>query len=385
MCSNINYSSQISSSSQDSSSTNHNEKLISKDEINQWFIYDNENIIQELFQSLNDRGIREHNLLINLKKTMPLIHNEFEQIKKLKNSIEQQEDNIDISNDIITSFKIELEDIETRLRLGSLGSFNQHENLIEWQNKLKQFNQRSDLGELLIQLQQTVADKNSSGIFNLSEKKFLQIWINDCRTCKTYSRLYVLMLIFENCINWNKSTLGLKCKICRKKHKDELIIVCDQCCYGYYQECLRNRKETIKDTPNDLWYCSAYRPISKRREKKKINYNIDDDDDDENDDNMDVDQVSNSTNNNLSDSNQSENDEIICNVCSEEGNENNLIHCTQCDLYYHCQCHEPPLRCPPRSTTWICNQCRNGINNNQTKTAKKNNQNKRSMKHIYID
>jgi hypothetical protein len=368
--SDINYSSQLStSSSQDISS---NEKFIPKDELNQWFIYDDENLIQQLLQSLNDRGIREHNLLINIKKMMPFIHNEFEQIKKQQQQ-QQQDDNSEISNDIITSFKNELEDIETRLRLGSLGGFIQNENLIEWQNKLKQLNQRIDLAELLIQLQQTVADKYTLGIFNLPDKKSLQIWINDCRTCKTYSRLFVLMMIFENSITWNKSTLGIKCKICRKKHKDEYIIVCDQCCYGYHQECLRNSKEYIKNSINDLWFCPACRPTTKRRikqEKKKIDYEIYD---------MDIETNSNSTNH-LSDSNHTDNDENICSICNVE---NDLIQCTQCHLYYHCQCHEPPLRCPPRSTTWICNNCRNGISHQskirkQIKKNQKQNNTRRS-------
>jgi len=341
----INYSAQLLPSSQDISSSHHYEKSIPKDELNQWFIYDDENLIQQFFQSLNDRGIREHNLSINLKKAMPFIHTEFEQMKKSKNSIEQQDENSEQSNDIITSFKTELEDIETRLRLGSLGGFLLNENLTDWQMKLKQSTERFDLAELLIQLQQTVAEKYASGIFNLPDKKSLQIWINDCRTCKTYSRLYVLLMIFENSITWNKSTQGIKCKICRKKHKDEYIIVCDQCCYGFHQECLRGSKEYVKNSSNDLWYCPACRPSTKRRgkqEKKKIIY-----------DDMDEVDIENNSND-LSDQ------ENLCCIC---GVDNDLIRCNQCHLYYHCQCHEPPLRCAPRSTTWICNNCRNGISN----------------------
>ena len=369
----INYSVQ-SSSSQDLSSSTHNETLIPQDELNQWFLYDNENIIQQLLQSLNDRGIREHNLIVNLKKIMPFIHIEFEQSKKLKNSLEQQDENIELSHDIISSFKAELEDIETRLRLGTLGGFTTDDNLNEWQIKLKQSIERYDLAELLIQLQQTVIEKYTTGIFNLSDKKSLQIWMNDCRTCKTYSRLYVLMLIFENCITWNKSTLDIKCKICRKKHKDEYIIVCDQCCYGFHQECLRGYSETLTNSTNDLWFCPACRPsTSKRRTKQDKNYyenNIyndddDDDDDDDNENQMEVETTSSSTSHNnehLSDSNADESDhtnedENRCRIC---GIEENLIQCRQCRQYYHCQCHEPPLRCPPRSTTWMCNHCRNG-------------------------
>ncbi|CAF4864498.1 unnamed protein product, partial [Rotaria magnacalcarata] len=80
-----------------------------------------------------------------LKKVIPFIHTEFEQAKKSKTSIEQQDETIDTAHDIIPSFKIELEDIETRLRLGSLGGFIVNDNLNEWQTKLKQSTERIDL------------------------------------------------------------------------------------------------------------------------------------------------------------------------------------------------------------------------------------------------
>ncbi len=405
--SDINYSAQISSSSQDllspfrSSSYNNGEKLIPKDEPNQWWTYDNELIIDQFIQSLNDRGIREHNLLTNLKKIRPILHTEFEQIKKETNSIEHPAEE-SISNDIILSFKNDLEDIETRLRLGSLGGFIINDNLMEWQTKLQQVNERFDLAELLIQLQQTVVEKFASGIFgthenrskntkNSSRKKLsmikssltnqnrLQMWINDCRTCKTYSRLYVLMMIFENSIAWNKSTIGIKCKICRKKNKDEFIIVCDQCSQGYHLECLRGYEMTnTKNSSNDLWYCPACRPqsTSRRRyekseeKKSKIDYYDADIYD------MDVDTTSNlsshlsdlnseqSQNNHQHEEIDQSNEDHLCSICGvETGDDNELIQCIQCRNCFHCQCHEPPLRCPPRSTTWMCNNCRNGIKN----------------------
>ena len=380
--------------------------------------YDNETIIEQLIQSLNDRGIREHNLLTNIKKIMPLLHTEFEQIKKDNNSNNHQTEesisNVEITNDqqqtsdIILSFKNDLEDIETRLRLGSLGGFIVNDNLIEWQTKLKQSNERSDLAELLIQLQQTVPDKYGSGIFgtyenqsktskNSSRNKLivikssttnqhnLQKWMNDCRTCKTYSRLYVLMIVFETSIAWNKSTIGIKCKICRKKQKDEYILVCDQCCQGYHLECLRCY--TINDTKsstNDLWYCPACCPrsISRRRYEKqeqkqsKIDYYDTDIYDmgvdttsnissrENNQDLSDLNSEPSNNNNNNGDDIDESNNEYMCCVCFvETGDDNELIQCIQCRSLYHCQCHEPPLRCPPRSTTWTCSSCRNGINN----------------------
>jgi len=417
----ISYCTQENSSSQRSnnSTLNNGEKHLPKHEENQWWKYDNQTSIEQLISSLNDRGIREQNLLQNLKKTFPLIQNEFEQMKN------ENSTNIDDSNsttnsiDILAAFKADLEDIEARLRHGSLGGFIVNENLDEWLTKLKQTNERTDLAELLIQLQQTVAEKYATGIFgtherqtkiskNLSKKKSLlpksslshahqlQIWMNDCRTCKTSSRLYVLMMIFENSIAWNKSAAGLKCKVCRRKNKDDYIVVCDQCCQGYHLECLRGyANEEMKNSHHDLWFCPACapQPISKRRTQRRVRRKNDYYDTDIYE--MDVENQSNEGSHerdqhDLSDvpseqsdptaldgeddddgdggERQTTHDDDHCCICgAETSNDNELIQCIQCRQSYHCQCHEPPLRCAPRSTTWMCSHCRNGVNNETTR------------------
>ena len=444
----VNYCVQASSSQDVSSprsiSTSVGEKLIPKDESNQWWTYDNENAVEQLIHSLNDRGIREQNLLVNLKKILPLLHAEFEQAKaatsKSKTTSEHAQEepasNADASNDqqqqqqssndIIGSFKNDLEDIEARLRHGSLGGFIVAENFNEWHLKLKQSTERAELAELLVQLQQTVAEKYASGIFGTHElqsktakissrkkpspsksspnhQQHLQTWMNDCRSCKTFSRLYVLMMIFENAVAWNKSTVGLKCKICRKKSKDEYVVVCDQCCQGYHFECLRGYSNNqAKTSLNELWYCPACRPqlISTRRGgKQSAKAKADFYDADIYD--MDVETKSSLSSHEHSthgehqqdlsdfdgglsggddddDDANGEHDEIhsdeehSCSVCGVEASEENeLIQCIQCRSLFHCQCHEPPLRCAPRSTTWMCNSCRTGVNNETNQAARR--------------
>ena len=384
--------------------------MIPRDEANQWWTYDSENLVEQLVHSLNDRGIREHELLVNLKKILPVLRKEFQQFENAKEpsdevvSTTENPSTDQTTHDILVSFKNDLEDIETRLRFGSLGGFIVNDNLVEWQTKLKQATERVQLAELLIQLQQTVAEKYASGIFgthenrsknakNSSRKKtttsgkpstqHLPIWMNDCRTCKTFSRLYVLMVMFENAIAWSKSTVGIKCKICRRKTKDEYIVVCDQCCQGYHLECLRGcAGDPTKNSINDLWYCPACRPQSNSRrrgrdEDKPIKTKVDYYDADIYD--MDVDTTSNlsshisdgtseqSHNNHhqqQQDESETMNEDYTCSICAGETSEDNeLIQCIQCQQLFHCQCHEPPLRCPPRSTTWMCNSCRNGVNN----------------------
>jgi hypothetical protein len=61
------------------------------------------------------------------------------------------------------------------------------------------------------------------------------------------------------------------------------------------------------------------------------------------------------------------NDDILCCVCAvDTGDDNELIQCIRRSLF-HCHCHEPPLRCPPRSTTWMCNRVR--LNNVESKNV----------------
>ena len=315
-----------------------NDKTLPKNESNQWLIYDDRSSIDQLMNALNNRGIREHHLLTNLKKSMPFIEQEFEQIRRSKAFADDDENNF--TDEFLDSFRTELEDIEMRLRLGSLGGFTNGEQLQRWQNKLKYAKQRRDIAELILQLQQTVPEKYSSGIFSLNEKKYFDLWTEDCRNSQTYSRLYVLMMIFENSITWNKSPVGIKCKICRKKQKDESILVCDQCCHGFHLECFRSSLRVAPNSANARWYCPTCRPPeshTKRREQKRSAT-----------DDFSLDEEENS---------RSTVDGELCCVCSTD---TDLFSCQQCQRFYHNHCHQPPLRFPPRSNNWICNACRNG-------------------------
>lgn len=325
----------------------------------EWYIYNNESEIDEFMQSLNDRGIREHHLLTNLKKSMPLIHQEFEQMKKLKSNPSDSSD-ADLE-DLIESLRSELEEIENRLRSGSLGGWmNNVEHLTDWQTRLAKAKERSEFAELLIELEKTVPEKYSSGIFIHPEKKSFQIWMNDCRSCSTYSRLYVLTMVFENAIRWNKSPVGMKCKVCRKKHKEESILVCDQCSHAYHPQCLKIHRQMT----NDRWYCPACRPeiISTRRQRKLSSSSSSSEEEEEEESASPS--SSSSSSSTASDDRSMSDEEHLCCVCESD---QDIFPCHQCGQYYHCGCHQPPLRCPPRSNRWICNPCRIGLKSSKEK------------------
>jgi len=66
-----------------------------------------------------------------------------------------------------------------------------------------------------------------------------------------------------------------------------------------------------------------------------------------------------------SDEEEEEEDEGIADIEHEEectmcGGRDDLIPCSSCVSAFHMDCHDPPLRRPPRANTWRCVQCRTG-------------------------
>lgn len=295
-----------------------------ENEKNEWFVFDDLDSIKELMNHLDRRGVREENLFINLKKIYPSIVEEFEQKRKSKTTLETSfECDEDFKSETVDLFRSELEDIESRLRLGSLGGLNTPKEVQRWQEKVRKAVSQRDLSDLLIELKRTVSEKYFSEFDSFDEKNPSENWTRDCRSCKNYSRLFVLMMVFENSITWNKSPVGMKCKICRKKRNDESIVVCDQCFYAFHLECFRSSNKLGRTSTSERWFCPSCRPEnkSKRREQK---FHIEDDQ--------------------------------ICCVCQSS---DDLFQCNQCQLFYHSFCHQPALRVPPKNNSWICSQCRN--------------------------
>jgi hypothetical protein len=285
----------------------------------QWFIYDSQLSIEQLVRSLNERGIREYHLGKNLKKSMSLIDDEFQQSNKPNVTYD--------TFDSLARFRIELEEFEERLRLGSLGGFHSIKSLHCWQQHVQDANDYEQLAQLLVELQETVPDKSLTDLFTSNDKQLVHMWTNDCRLCRTYSRLHVLLIVFDHAITWKKSIIGMKCRLCRKKTRDEFMLVCDRCSHGYHYECLptsdRRRKAMSID---EQWFCSTCR--------QQTNSHV----------NVNHRQVKKSSNDK----------QDRCCIC---GHDQQLISCSQCQQHYHCQCHQPILRCRPRSTTWTCSRC----------------------------
>ncbi|KAJ8298926.1 hypothetical protein KUTeg_022986 [Tegillarca granosa] len=138
-------------------------------------------------------------------------------------------------------------------------------------------------------------------------------WREAVENASTYSRLHVLLGVLDACIKWEKSAENAKCKICRRKDDDATLLLCDECNQAFHMHCLRPALISI---PKGDWHCPACAEENEEIEHEE--------------------------------------------KCVECGGDEELIYCAECPAAYHLECHEPPLRRPPRGH-WSCNECKTGV------------------------
>ena len=98
-------------------------------------------------------------------------------------------------------------------------------------------------------------------------------WREAVLSCKTLSRLHVLVGMFDSCIKWEKSLASKKCTVCRNKDKgSEILVLCEKCDKSYHWSCLRP-KPTAREPP-PLWYCSACAAAVRSPAKNKVSHRL---------------------------------------------------------------------------------------------------------------
>jgi hypothetical protein len=70
---------------------------------------------------------------------------------------------------------------------------------------------------------------------------------------KSRAELYLYIAAAEDVIDWDKSAEKAKCRKCRKKGDDSLMLLCDGCDTGYHTYCLEPPLDAI---PEGEWYCT---------------------------------------------------------------------------------------------------------------------------------
>ena len=65
-------------------------------------------------------------------------------------------------------------------------------------------------------------------------------------------------------ILWSKSVLKARCKLCRKGHREDEMLLCDKCDEGFHMFCLN---PPLKRIPEGDWFCPK---VQKKEEGKMI-------------------------------------------------------------------------------------------------------------------
>ncbi|KAL3841380.1 hypothetical protein ACJMK2_019534 [Sinanodonta woodiana] len=327
---------------------------------NLWFTYESVKDLDALVESLHPQGIREKALKNELKKR-------YQEVSKAimlfqRNNKELRDSDGD--KEMLEVFKKELQDTELKLRNGGLGGV---PNFQIWDTKLTTATDIKELAGILLEVQEHVVEKFKQGIMAPKSKKKkptptevkeeqvedeeedkeeeeetelkvvkgIAAWREAVEKCSTLSRLHTLLGILDSSIKWEKSAENAKCKICRKKSEDAYLLLCDECNQAFHMFCLR---PALVDVPPGDWFCPACAPLSRRRQTVKYGGYMED------------------SNSEGEDEDTDEHDEN----CHECGGDEGLIFCSECPSAYHLECHDPPLRHPPRGH-WLCNDCKNGV------------------------
>ncbi|XP_053384171.1 tyrosine-protein kinase BAZ1B-like isoform X2 [Mercenaria mercenaria] len=318
---------------------------------NLWFTYDKQSAVNDLIDALHPQGSRESVLKRELVKRQADI---------TKAIYRQQRSNLELRDcdgdkEMIESLKKELLETELRLRNGGLGGV---DDFPTWNTKLETAVDVSTLGDCLLECQENVLEKFRDGIMVIKKKKNaavkeedeeeeeekleapgIQHWREAVKSCGTLSRLHVLLGILDSCIKWEKSAENAKCKICRKKGQEDKLLLCDDCNQAFHIYCLR---PALPCVPKGDWKCIGCAPLARKRVIDVPGKYHEDSEDDE--------EIKEAKTKSI------KHDE----TCLECGGDESLILCAECPSAYHLECHDPPLRHPPRGR-WVCNDCKNGV------------------------
>ncbi|KAG0728011.1 Tyrosine-protein kinase BAZ1B [Chionoecetes opilio] len=252
---------------------------------------------------------------------------------------------------LVESLREDIIQIERELNEGWLGAVQDFE---AWEGRALQASTLQELGELLVEAQRHMHNRYLKGIMQPSKKLVAvvpaegseaptgeyeemesvgtQQWREAVLTCQTFSRMHLLVGMFDSCIKWEKSIATKKCKVCRHQNTLMPLSICERCEVSYHWGCLR---PPLKEKPTDPWLCPACRPktASTHRDRRKVL--------------EEGEEVGKG---------RGGKKEKVCRVCVRGLG---LIFCSICPAAYHSECHDPPLQTRAMWKDWACVDCSN--------------------------
>jgi hypothetical protein len=341
--------------------------------------------VQLLINGLNLRGFRESELSHALKIDLKLYENAIAEcpISKLNDSIpsEGRRENVrlvyykasmsgmshaDKEPDFAlkTMFLDHLSSFEEQLFMSGL-SFRANSEMTrdEWKSLIQDVNPaKSDFVKKTVEALSRLS--SLIPVSHLRDEWQVSKWIECLEDTQSVSRLFFLLSILENKVNYPQNVSGY-CRLCRRKKDAENMIFCDSCNRPHHTYCLK-----LDEVPRGKWFCPKCKQIPKvpkSPRKAPINYNEQDEneDDDEQDDEIEVINSSQSSSQNTTDDDGDEDtedetgtetdcDENTCAVCNADDDKPD-VECPRCNRMYHFSCHIPKV--PTDATKWICFKC----------------------------
>lgn len=284
--------------------------FIESDNGETWSFYSKKEEIEALLDSLNENGIRELELKQFLTENKQRILDKLskcpieklimnaDNIEKWLKSIElktwDQEERpkkdlkIKASDFFQWDLREKLLDLEEQLENGSLGRVNSIDRQ-KWRNNLQKKPSLSilDFSQALIEIAKGIEVKFLNEPLGISDKhqkkndnslKTFKNWEKSLLECTNYSQVYIYLQSLEESIEWSKSILNAKCKLCKKKTDSNKIKLCSQCDRAYHIYCLRPK---LDEVPKGKWLCNDCRPSEKTPKKNRQLQNLSNDFDDE--------------------------------------------------------------------------------------------------------
>ncbi|KRZ87605.1 Tyrosine-protein kinase BAZ1B [Trichinella sp. T8] len=251
-----------------------NDEDCSSDAEYQWCHYSTEEQIRELVDRLLDKGERESKLKKAISNCLPEI---FASLNGNNNNNNNNR-NVELEFDNpVKCMQMRLLDLEQQF---TAGHFVQFQDRQEWISQVKKAADLKRLADLLVSLQKMIRPNLLCGYMQLdglnSKKKSQQPSSADERIAKwqravqqaaTFSRLFVLLSVFENSVQLYKSTTKARCQTCRRSNDVKCLLLCDACNVACHTFCLRPPLQTV---PSVAWLClSCKRDYSKEKIKSE--------------------------------------------------------------------------------------------------------------------
>ncbi|CAL8080599.1 unnamed protein product [Orchesella dallaii] len=211
-----------------------------------------------------------------------------------------------------------------------------------------------------------VKDSELSSKLNLPAPTAIERWELSLMACTSFSQLFVHLFTFDNSVEWSRSVLNARCRVCRRKGNPENMLLCDGCNKGHHAYCLKPPLEII---PKGDWFCYDCKPIEPPPKPRSRARRLSDDDilDELERNDSDGDDLGRRGGARHSNDLTEEVEQEGCAVCSFGGE---LMCCDGCPDMYHLLCLNPPLSRVPRGS-WHCPNCKSQAQKGRSSSGSK--------------